>query len=116
MGGAEMVALLGRYNKTPTERRQMKFDYSNWLCDNETLRNFNTEIVIIPPKVDGVELEDPAPMTVDTVLVVGPTVAKFFVQGGTEGFQYRVRLLALTSATQLKEDGVLFHITPGVSA
>lgn len=110
-----MVALLGRYNKTPTERRQMKFDYSNWLCDNETLRNFNTEVEPVPVLVDGVEVEDLAPLTVDTVLVVSPTVAKFFVQGGTEGFKYRVRLLALTSATQLKEDGVLFNIIPGVS-
>ena len=56
------------------------------------------------------------PLTVDTVLVTGPTTAKFFVNGGTEGFQYRIRLLALTSATQLKEDGVLFNITSGVSA
>ena len=58
---------------------------------------------------------DMSPLTVDTVLVVSPSVAKFFVQGGTEGFQYRIRLLALTSATQLKEDGVLFNITPGIS-
>jgi hypothetical protein len=104
-----MVALIARYNKTPLERRQLKFDYSNWLCDSETLRNFNTEV---EPQQDDI---DPTPLTVDSVFVVSPTVAKFFVQGGTEGFQYRIRLLALTSATQLKEDGVLFNITPGVS-
>ena len=111
-----MVALLARYNKTSLERRQLKFDYSNWLCGNETLRNFNTEVEPVPIVVDGIEVEDLTPLTVDTVVVVSPTVAKFFVNGGTEGFQYRVRLLALTSATQLKEDGVLFNITPGVSA
>lgn len=116
MGGAKMVALLARYNKTPLERRQMKFDYSNWLCDNEVLRNFNPEVEPIPVIVDGIEVEDLSPLTVDTALVVNPTTAKFFVQGGTEGFQYRVRLLALTSATQLKEDGILFNITSGVRA
>jgi hypothetical protein len=109
MGVDEMVALVGKFNKTPLERKQMKFDYSNWLCDAEVLRNFNTEV---EPQQDDLDL---TPLTVDTVLVVGPTTAKFFVQGGTEGFQYRVRLLALTSATQLKEDGVLINITPGVS-
>lgn len=111
-----MVALLARYNKTPLERRQMKFDYSNWLCGSETLRNFNIEVEPVPVVVDGVEVEDLTPLTVDTVLVVNPTTAKFFVQGGTERFQYKIRLLALTSATQLKEDGILFNITSGVSA
>jgi hypothetical protein len=111
-----MAALIGRFNKTPLERREMRFDYSNWLCDRETLRNFNPEVVPIPVIVDEVEVLDLAPLTVDTVLVTSPTTAIMFVQGGTEGFQYRIRLLALTSASQLKEDGVLFNITSGVSA
>ena len=114
MGVDAMVALVGKYNKTPSERREMRFDYSNWLCGNEVLRNFNTEVVPIPVIVDGIEVEDVAPLTVDTVLVTGPMTAKFFAQGGTVGFRYRVRLFALTSDTQLKEDGVLFYITPGV--
>ena len=111
-----MATLIGRYNKTPLERKLMRFDYSNWLCGNETLRNLNTEVEPVPVVVDGVEVLDLTPLIVDTVLVVSPTVAKFFVSGGTEGFRYRVRLLALTSATQLKEDGVLFNIIPGVGA
>lgn len=115
MGVPSMVALIGRYNKTPLERKHLKFDYSNWLCNDEVLRNFNTEVVLIPRTVNDDPVVDLSPLTVDTVLVVSPTTAKFFVNGGTPGFQYRVRLLALTSATQLKEDGILFNITSGVS-
>ena len=107
-----MVALVGKYNKTPLERRRMKFDYSNWLCDNEVLVNFNPEV---EPMQDEDDPEDLTPLTVDTVVVTSDTTAKFFVQGGTKGFQYRIRLLALTNTSQLKEDGILFNITSGVS-
>ena len=110
-----MVALIGRFNKTPSERRELRFDYSNWLCDNETLQTFAPAVILPVDDIDDDDPPDTTPLVVNTAFIINPTTAIMFVEGGTVGFQYHVRLSVSTSATQRKEDGVLFYITPGVS-
>ena len=102
--------MIARFNKTPLERKGVRFDYSNWLCEGETLRTFNTQVT--SQQGD----EDLSPLSVDTVMVIGDALTQMFVSGGTTGLQYSIRLLATTTKTQVKEDGVLVNITPGVSA
>lgn len=106
-----MASIIARFNKTPLERKEIKFDYSSWLCEGEKLRTFGTKVT--PWKTDEV---DPSPLSIDSVMVIGDASTIMLVSGGTTGFQYSVRLLVSTTETQVKEDGILVNITRGVSA
>jgi hypothetical protein len=92
---------LGRYSKTPAERKRYAIDYSEWLDTGETVSSY---IFATSPTTA-------SPLVVDaTSLATGNEVLVFFVSGGIDGQQYTVDVKATTSGGQVKEDTVLFNV------
>lgn len=92
---------LGSFVKTPIERKRYAIDYSEWLDTGETL---STVVYTIP-------VVTTPPLVVDaTSIGSGNTVAVFFINGGLNGRQYTVEVVATTSGGQIKEDTVLFTV------
>jgi hypothetical protein len=104
-----MASILGKFTKTDVERKQYTIDYSSWLGDAEVL----TGVQAIIDKIEGPD--DTTPMFVEAV-VLGPDLmtATLMVDDGTVDVVYIVTLLAHTTITQLKEDGIQITITAGV--
>lgn len=92
---------LGRYSKTPAERKRYAIDYSEWLDTGETIASY---IFAVSPTTA-------SPLEVDaTSLATGNQVLVFFVSGGLDANQYTVDVKATTSGGQVKEDTVLFNV------
>lgn len=92
---------LGSFVKTPIERKRYAIDYSEWLDTGETL---STVVYTIP-------VATTPPLVVDaTSIGSANTVAVFFINGGLNGRQYTVEVVATTSGGQIKEDTVLFTV------
>lgn len=92
---------LGSFVKTPIERKRYAIDYSEWLDTGETL---STVVYTIP-------VVTTPPLVVDaTSIGSANTVAVFFINGGLNGRQYTVEVVATTSGGQIKEDTVLFTV------
>lgn len=92
---------LGRYTKTPIERKRYVVDYTDWLDTSETV----TGVTFTPSPIDGSGFQIDA-YTIDPT---GKTVA-MFVAGGADGTQYTLDIQATTSGGQIKEDQVLFSV------
>ena len=92
---------LGSFVKTPIERKRYAIDYSEWLDTGETL---STVVYTIP-------VVTTPPLVVDASSIgSGNTVAVFFINGGLNGRQYTVEVVATTSGGQIKEDTILFTV------
>jgi hypothetical protein len=92
---------LGSFVKTPIERKRYAIDYSEWLDTGETL---STVVYTIP-------VVTTPPLVVDaTSIGSGNTLAVFFINGGLNGRQYTVEVVATTSGGQIKEDTILFTV------
>jgi hypothetical protein len=92
---------LGSFVKTPVERKRYAIDYSEWLDTGETL---TTVTYAVSPTTT-------SPLVVDASSIgSGNTVAVFFINGGLNGRQYTVDVVANTSGGQIKEDTVLFTV------
>jgi len=92
---------LGSFVKTPIERKRYAIDYSEWLDTGETL---STVVYTIP-------VVTTPPLVVDASSISSAnTVAVFFINGGLNGRQYTVEVVATTSGGQIKEDTVLFTV------
>ena len=92
---------LGSFVKTPIERKRYAIDYSEWLDTGETL---STVVYTIP-------VVTTPPLVVDASSISSAnTVAVFFTNGGLNGRQYTVEVVATTSGGQIKEDTVLFTV------
>ena len=92
---------LGSFVKTPIERKRYAIDYSEWLDTSETLA---TIVYTIPATTT-------PPLVVDaTSIDSGNTIAVFFINGGLNGRQYTVEVVATTSGGQIKEDTILFTV------
>lgn len=104
-----MASILGKFTKTDVERKQYTIDYSSWLGENEVLTGVQT-IVDIAEGPD-----DVTPLFVEAV-VLGPDLltATLMVDDGTVDVVYVITLLARTTITQLKEDGIQITVTSGV--
>ena len=93
---------LGRFIKTPSERKRYAIDYSEWLDTGETV---STYVFTVTPSTATV------PFAVDSSsLASSGKVLVFFVSGGDANDQYTVDVKATTSGGQIKEDTVLFSV------
>ena len=106
-----MASILGKFTKTDVERKQYTVDYSNWLGDNEVLTGVQCLIDLTNPD----EVTDTTPLIVEAAVLSSDLGAcTIIVDDGTIDAVYVVTLLATTTITQLKEDGLQITITPGV--
>lgn len=93
---------LGRFSKTPSERKRYAIDYSEWLDTGELVSSF---VFSVSP------VDATTPFLVDaSSLSSSGTSVVFFVSGGTDGSQYTVDIKSTTSGGQIKEDTVLFAV------
>jgi hypothetical protein len=92
---------LGRFTKTPAERKRYAIDYSQWLETGETVASY---VFAVTPTTT-------SPLVVDAAsITTANTVVVFFVSGGLSGTQYTVDAKVTTSGGQIKEDIVLYSV------
>ena len=92
---------LGRFSKTPAERKRYAVDYSQWLETGETVttRQFTVTPATTPP------------MQVDASSITNSGLnVVFFVSSGQDAQQYKVELVSTTSLGQVKEDVIYFNV------
>lgn len=92
---------LGRFSKTPAERKRYAVDYSQWLETGETVTQ--RQFVVTPATTP--------PMEVDASSITnGGLNVVFFVSNGKDAQQYKVELVSTTSLGQVKEDVIYFNV------
>lgn len=90
---------VGRFKKTPIERKRYTVDYTRWLAATEQIDTFAFAI---------------EPITAPLLEVAGAFVSidaksvTYFILGGENSKQYEVHLIITTTDTQIKE--VVQHI------
>lgn len=90
---------IGKFTKTPTERKRYQIDYTNWLDTGETVA---TRAFTVEPT---------GSLVVDASLILtGNKAVSFFVNGGDDGETYKVVVTITTSGGQTKEDLVYFSV------
>lgn len=92
---------LGRYVKTPAERKRYAIDYSEWLETGETVSTYSFSVS--PTTSPVLEIDATSLADANQTIV-------FFVSGGVNGQQYTVDVQATTSGGQIKEDTILFSM------
>jgi len=92
---------VGKFNKTPNEVKRYSIDYSDWLDTAEYVSSVSFTVTS----------NSNVPLTViaDTIAANSTTVA-FFVSGGAVSQVYDVTVRTVTTASQTKEDVVVFNI------
>lgn len=89
---------LGKFIKTPNERKRYTVDYSNWLETVETLATVDFTIDPVGTlEIDAFEI------------MPGNKKVMFYVSGGDAAVTYHVTILVSTSSGQTKED-VIYYI------
>lgn len=92
---------LGKFTKTPAERKRYQADYTNWLDTGETL---STVTYVVSPTTT-------SPLVVDASAIAGDGLSvAFFVNAGLDETDYTVTLTATTSGGQIKQDTLLFVV------
>lgn len=92
---------LGKYFKTPSDRKRYTIDYSDWLDVGELVESvtFGVTPVDAPPLVvDGVSI-DP-----------GKRSIVFYASGGVEGGAYTVSPTMVSSGGQVREDAIKYFV------
>lgn len=95
--------IIAKFLKQPSEIKDYDIDYILWLSPmQDTLDNVEVRVTCI---------DDPT----DTSMVVGrvaitSTLAKIWVEGGTDGYAYKVTLLAVTTGGRLDESELIFAV------
>lgn len=84
--------IIGTYTKQPYDVTDIDVDFSDWLA----VRTGDT-LLSATVAVDGTG------MTVDPVVALSSTVAKFWVSAGTDGTTYKVTLKVVTTLGRHKE-------------
>lgn len=97
--------------KTPLERKQITVDYSFWLQDDELLDQVQAVVVATSDQAAA----GPVISADGIFLGVDRKTVTLFVQSGTAGQRYSLQLKALTSLTQIKEDGLYIKVQKGVA-
>jgi len=93
--------ILGKYIKTPDERKRYSVDYSHWLDAGETITGVGFEIIpeeALGVVINGSQVESPA------------TGIAFFVDDGLTDKSYNVVITITTSGGQTKQDELKFTI------
>lgn len=93
---------LGKFVKTPNERKRYTVDYTNWLETTETLAT--VDFTVDPPGSLEIDADEILP---------GNKKVMYFVSGGDDAVTYRVPILVTTSTGQTKED-VVYYIVKDV--
>ena len=89
---------LGKFRKTPAERKRYTVDYTDWLDTSETVTAVNYTIT-------------PSGMVVDAqAILTGNKKISFYVSGGNNEETYNIDVKATTSSGQIKEDVVSFFV------
>jgi|SRR6478736_2295462 len=106
-----MASILGRFTKTDVERKQYTVDYSSWLGENEVLIG----VVTLIDLMNADEVTDTTPLLVEAAVLSSDLASvTIIVDNGTIDGVYVITLLASTTITQLKEDGIQITVTSGV--
>jgi hypothetical protein len=89
---------LGKFTKSPAERKRYAIDYSQWLDAGETIDTYT-----LTPSPSGISVNG-AQLDATSMILV------FFVSSGTANQQYTLDVRINTSGGQIKEDTVLFSV------
>lgn len=93
--------ILGKFFKTPDERKRYSIDYTDWLDGGEMLLGVTFEVTPVdenPVVIDGIAIQ------IDSKSVV------FYAQAGVDGQNYKAIATATTDGGQVKEDTVQYTI------
>lgn len=97
---------LGKYTKTPDERKRYTIDYTDWLDEGEAVSTVTYEVTL----ANG-DAATGSPVVIDEDSVDGDaTGAIFFASEGEDGEQYKVVATMTTSGGQVREDAILFNV------
>lgn len=89
---------LGKFSKTPAERKRYTIDYTDWLDTTETVTAAAYTIT-------------PSGMVVDAqAILTGNKKISFYVNGGDDFETYNLEVKITTSTGQVKEDVVVFAV------
>jgi len=90
---------LGKFSKTPAERKRYTIDYTDWLDTSETVASV---------------VYTPVPATTFVVdaqsILTGNKKISFYVSGGDDFETYNLEVKITTSTGQVKEDVVVFAV------
>jgi hypothetical protein len=93
--------LLGKFFKTPDERKRYSIDYTDWLDTGELLATVTFEVTPVdlnPVAINGIAVQTDGKGVV------------FYAQAGVDGFSYKAIATATTSGGQIKEDTVQYTV------
>lgn len=102
------MAVVGKYVKTPIERKRYAIDYSDWL-DSTLGENIQSVEMTVSAPGDAMATGSPLQVDAKAISEDRESVA-FFVSFGDDGVQYTVDVRVTTSAGQVKEDTVVFSV------
>ena len=92
---------IGKYSKSPDERKRYSIDYSDWLDTGELLTTVTFEVT---------------PAEANCVVINGVTIETsqqgvvFYASAGVEGKSYKAIATMTTSGGQIKEDTVQYTV------
>ena len=92
---------LGKFAKSPQERKRYTIDYTDWL---ETAETISTALYTVR------EVTSPALVVDAQSILTGNKKVSFYVSGGDDGDTYDVEIKITTSTGQVKEDVVVFAV------
>jgi len=92
---------LGKYTKSPDERKRYSIDYDDWLDTGEQLATVTFEVTPVdldPVAIDGIAIE-----------TSGKSVV-FYASAGLDGKSYKAIATMTTNGGQVKEDTVQYTV------
>jgi hypothetical protein len=92
---------LGKYFKSPDERKRYSIDYTDWLDTGEQLSVVTFEVTPVdadPVVIDGIAIE------------TGNKSVVFYASAGLDGRSYKAIATMTTSGGQVKEDTVQYTV------
>ena len=93
--------ILGKYFKSPEERKRYSIRYTNWLDAGELLTDVTFEVTPVdadPVVIDGIAIE------------TGETSVVFYATRGLDGKSYKAIVTTTTSGGQDKQDTVQYTV------
>jgi len=92
---------LGKFIKSPVERKRYSIDYSAWLDSGEKVESITFSV---SPSTS-------SNLVVDAYSIPSAgTSVTFFVNAGLDGRTYTIDVVMHTSGGQIKEDQILFSV------